>query len=72
MLFMETHQFKNAGTAKKYLVADLMDHHKKVILDLQKNIGICSMEAANAETFKFLSSLIQQHEAIIAMLKKIH
>ena len=53
----------------KAVLVKLLQEHEGIIISLRKNINACDEKAGNAHTTVFLTTLMNQHEAIVGILK---
>ena len=55
---------------KKDMIAELLNNHQSVIIELRKDIDICTESNHDAGTTDFLTGIMQQHETIAWILRR--
>ena len=56
--------------AQKDMIAELLNDHQSVIIELRKDIDICTESNHDAGTTDFLTGIMQQHETIAWILRR--
>jgi starvation-inducible DNA-binding protein len=56
--------------SRKEMIKEILDDHESVIIELRKDIEICSTKNKDAGTADFLTGLMEQHESTAWILRR--
>lgn len=60
----------NKYPVQKAMISELLSDHETITIELRKDIAICANETKDAGTADMLTIIMQQHEAIIWILRR--